>query len=331
MSKPLQTLTRFILAEEREYPGASGELSDLLASIGLGVKIISQLVQSASIRGSLGSTGEQNIQGEIVKELDREADQTLIDILGSSQQFGSVVSEEQDDILQTENVTGPAKYVVAFDPLDGSSNIGTNIPVGTIFSIFKRQDRTQPPSLDDYMRPASELVAAGYSVYGAMTSFVYSCGHGVHGFTLDPGIGEFVLTEANIVTPETGKYFSVNEGYEPLWSKEVQELVARFKGSENPLKGPYSGRYVGSLVSDFDRTLRRGGVFMHPANSKRKKGKLRLLYECMPLGFVIHHAGGVASDGKQSLMEIQPKQIHDRCPFFAGGKTEMELVHSLLQ
>lgn len=318
------TLNRFILASERKHPGASGELSELLTLIGLGVKIISSLVQSAALRGAVGELQVTNVQGEIVKQLDREADATLIDILGSSGHFGSVVSEEQNDVFHNTKVKNDAKYVVAFDPLDGSSNIGTNIPVGTIFAIFRRENTSAPSSIQDYFQPTQKIIAAGYSVYGAMTSLVYSCGHGVHGFTLDPQIGEFLLTEEKIQTPSCGSIYSVNEGYSGKWDAKVQACVQALKGDDNPRKKPYDARYVGSLVSDFDRTLRRGGIFMHPANSDRPQGKLRLLYECMPLAFVIEQAGGASFDGRESFINRVPKEIHERSAFFVGGKEEMQ-------
>lgn len=328
---PTATLDRFIVTEERKLPGASGELSDLLSSIGLAVKLISRLVASAGILGMHSYTEETNVQGEIVHRLDQEADEILIQLLTASDHFGSVVSEERDDIISTANGSLDARYIVAFDPLDGSSNIGTNIPVGTIFTIFKRADASKPASIEDYLQPGRKIIAAGYSIYGAMTSFVYSSGNGVHGFTLDPSIGEFVLTERDIEVPEFGSIYSVNEGYRELWDDKVVGCVESFKSSQSPTGKSYSGRYVGSLVADFDRTLRRGGVFMHPANSKRREGKLRMLYECLPLAFIIDQAGGEGSDGKVNILDRSPESIHERCPFYAGGKGEMQWVKKHLE
>lgn len=327
---PTQTLNRFILAEERQHKDASGTLSDLLTSIGLGIKLISRLVTTAGLNGLTQYTDQTNVQGEIVHQLDQEADRILIELLGSSGHFGSVVSEERDDVIVTEDGREHAKYVVAFDPLDGSSNIGTNIPVGTIFAIFRKREASRSASFDDYLQSGRNLVAAGYSVYGAKTTLVYTCGNGAHGFTLDPTIGEFILTERSIRVPEKGNTFSVNEGYWSLWPENVSSAVHELKTGAGPGGKPYSGRYVGSLVADFDRTLRKGGIFMHPANSKRERGKLRLLYECLPLAFVMEQAGGVAWDGRQNILDIVPSSIHERCPFLAGGRVEVEWLQERL-
>ncbi len=320
---PTKTLNRFIHAQERNYPQASGELSDLLSAIGLGVKFISRLVASAGVAGLTARSGNVNVQGETTYKLDEEADNILVDILSASGHFGSLVSEERDDVIPISGSHDAAKYVVAFDPLDGSSNIGTNIPVGTIFTIWKRMNQGRPGSLEDFLQKGREIVAAGYSVYGAMTSFVFSCGDGVHGFTLDPQIGEFILTEESIVIPPSGSTYSVNEGYSERWSPELLAFIGDLKSSSNCMKKAYSGRYVGSLVADFDRTLRKGGIFLHPANQTRPRGKLRLLYECMPLAYIVDQAGGRAVDGKQNVLDIMPTSIHERCPFIVGGVDEI--------
>lgn len=327
---PTQTLTRFVHQEERKHPQTTGELSELLTSIGLGVKIISNLVATAGLKGLDGYSGRTNIQGEDTYKLDDQADSVLVDILGASGHFGSLVSEERDGAIETGDGNEEAKYAVAFDPLDGSSNIGSNIPVGTIFTIF----RTKTPgkaSADDFMQPGRHVVAAGYSVYGSMTSFVYSCGYGVHGFTLDPSIGEFVLTEENIRIPEKGNIYSANEGYWDLWDERMQHFMSSLRSKENGLGGAYTSRYVGSLVADFDRTLRKGGIFLHPSNTKRSRGKLRLLYECIPLAFIMEQAGGRAIDQKMDVLDINPEGIHDRCPFVVGGKAEIEYFESFFQ
>jgi fructose-1,6-bisphosphatase I len=321
---PTQTLSRFIHTQGRKFPNSTGELSELLVSIALGVKIIGKLVSSAGFKGLHGYTGKTNIQGEEVHALDEEADEILVELLGSSGHFGMLVSEERDSVIATEHGHSDAKYLVAFDPLDGSTNLGSNIPVGTIFGIFRKKDEHRPAKSDDFLQNGRKLVGAGYSVYGAKTSFVYSCGDGVHGFTLDHDIGEFVLTEENMRVPDRGSTYSVNEGYSSLWSKEVLTFISELK-SDNKAQGtPYNGRYVGSLVADFDRTLRKGGVFLHPANSKRPRGKLRLLYECLPLSFIVEAAGGRATDGHRSVLDITPKDIHERCPFIVGSKFEVE-------
>ncbi|MCB0352575.1 MAG: class 1 fructose-bisphosphatase [Bdellovibrionales bacterium] len=322
---PIQTLTRFIYENERDFPDATGELSSLLASIALGVKVIARLVATAGVRGLTGYTGHVNVQGEQTYKLDEEADAVLVDILGSSGCFGSLVSEERDAAQETSSVSDSVKYVVAFDPLDGSSNIGTNIPVGTIFTVFRRRDMKAAPSAADFMQPGRDIVAAGYSVYGAKTSFVYSAGYGVHGFTLDPSLGEFILTDRDMKVPQSGDTFSINEGYWSQWEKSFQNYLHSLKTGENDLKKVYSGRYVGSLVADFDRTLRKGGIFLHPANTKRPRGKLRLLYECIPLAFIMKNAGGIATDGKIAVTDIEPQAIHERCPLIVGSTEDVEM------
>ena len=218
--------------------------------------------------------------------------------------------------------------MVAFDPLDGSSNIGTNFPVGTIFCIFRKRDGSAPASENDFLQAGSCVVAAGYTVYGAQTTFVYSCGDGVHSFTLDPYIGEYILSEENLTVPEKGEIYSVNEGYWSLWDEKLCRLVDYLKRSEGG--AGYTTRYVGSLVADFDRTLRKGGLFMHPANKKRPAGKLRLLYECLPLAFIAEQAGGFASNGEQSVLSLSASSIHDRSAFYVGGKFEQRLIEEFL-
>lgn len=328
--KPLQTLTRFIYSEQKKFSDTTGELSDLLSSIALAVKVIGQLVATAGFKGLTGYSGQTNVQGEKTFLLDDEADKVLFELLSTSGCFGSIVSEERDEATETVDAVDGAKYVVAFDPLDGSSNVGTNIPVGTIFTIFKKKT-SKKANESDFLQPGRKIVASGYSVYGAKTSFVYSCGQGVHGFTLDPDIGEFILTEENITLPGRGTTYSVNEGYTSLWDNKIQELVALLKTNDNPLGCPYSGRYVGSLVADFDRTLRQGGIFLHPANENKPNGKLRLLYECMPLAFIAEQAGGMAVGlDMHPILDREPKTIHDRSPYIAGSKAEIEWATALI-
>jgi fructose-1,6-bisphosphatase I len=327
---PTQTLGRFIHARGKLYPDSTGELSDLLVSISLGVKLIAQMVATAGFKGLHGYTGSKNIHGEETKQIDTEADEVLVEVLGSSGHFGLLVSEERDNVIATPQGAREAKYVLAFDPLDGSSNIGSNIPTGTIFCIFRRKDLKRPPSHEDFCQPGSEIVAAGYSVYGAKTSFVYSAGSGVHGFTLDPSIGEFVLTEERITIPERGSIFSVNEGNTSYWDDRMRGFVSELKETA-PGGAPYSGRYVGSLVADFDRTIRRGGIFLYPVDSRRPHGRLRLLYECLPLAFIIEQAGGLASNGTQRLIEVSPHDIHERSAFIAGGPHEMKWFEAAMR
>jgi fructose-1,6-bisphosphatase I len=328
---PTQTLSRFIHTRQRQYQDSTGELSDLLVSISLGVKLISQMVATAGFKGLHGYTGNRNSHGDEVRQIDQEADEVLVELLGSSGHFGLLVSEERDNVISTPVRGKEAKYVIAFDPLDGSSNIGSNIPVGTIFCIFRRQDLRRPVSDSDFCQPGHAIVAAGYAVYGAKTSFVYSAGSGVHGFTLDPSIGEFVLTEERIVIPERGSIFSVNEGNTPWWGSEMKQFIDEIKETNAESAKPYTGRYVGSLVADFDRTIRKGGIFMYPVDKKRPNGRLRLLYECLPLAYIIEHAGGAATNGVERLIDVTPTDIHERSAFIAGGAFEMKWFESVVK
>lgn len=323
---PVRTLGRFILAEGRKHPQSTGELSDLLTAIALGVKLISPLVATAGFKGLSGYTGKTNIQGEQTFGLDEEADEILVATLASSGHFGLLVSEERDSVVSTHGCHADAHYVVAFDPLDGSSNIGSNIPVGTIFSIYRKKDPSRAAEMDDFLQTGRSLVAAGYAVYGAKTSFVYTCGDGVHGFTLDPQIGEFVLTEERIEMPSRGNTYSANEGNFERWPVPVREYISALKREESPC----SLRYVGSLVADFDRTLRKGGIFLYPPDTKSPNGKLRLLYECIPLAFIAEQAGGKAVTMDGNVLDIVPERIHQRCPFVVGSRENVERFQTYL-
>lgn len=326
---PTLNLTRFIRQQEQKYPHASGELTDLLNSIAFGVKIIAQLVATAGFKGLQGYTGNTNVQGEAVQILDQESDRTLIELLGSSGHFGMLVSEERDTVVTAAEGIETAKYVVAFDPLDGSSNLGSNIPVGTIFAIWKKRDLARRAAVEDFMQHGRALVAAGYAIYGAKTSFVYSVGAGVHGFTLDPSLGEFILTEELIKSPDRGKTYSINEGNALQWNAAVTEFVGLMKSDNKELRTPYSARYVGSLVADFDRNLKNGGIFLYPADKKNANGKLRLLYEAIPLAFIAEQAGGRATNGIENILDIVPKDIHQRTPLVIGTKHEVDWFRTL--
>jgi fructose-1,6-bisphosphatase I len=323
MAIPTQTLSRFIFAEGRRFPNSTGELNDLIVSISLGVKLISQMVATAGFKGLHGYTGAKNVHGDEVKQLDVEADEVLVELLSSSHHFGLLVSEERDSVVQTDASLSEGKYVIAFDPLDGSSNIGSNIPTGTIFCIFRRLSENALASEADFCQPGSAIVAAGYSIYGAKTSFVYSAGNGVHGFTLDPTIGEFILTEPTITIPSDGSIYSINEANSPWWSEGTKNYIERLKAENLTRKPPLTARYVGSLVADFDRTLRKGGIFLYPIDARRPQGRLRLLYECLPLAFIAEQAGGAATNGKVPIVSVTPKDIHERSAFIMGGEQEV--------
>ena len=321
---PSQTLSRFIRGEERKHWSATGELSDLICAIALGVKMIGALVATSGFRGLQGYTGRKNIQGEAVAKLDEEADRILVEVLGSSGHFGLLVSEEREKVIHSAPGFKDAKYVVAFDPLDGSTNLHYNIPVGTIFTVFKKHQIRGEATTQDLLQPGRNVIAAGYAVYGSKTTFVYSCGDGVHGFTLDPAIGEFMLTEESIVCPKRGGMFSVNEGYTERWSPQVRRFVSTLKSVNPKIGTPYSSRYVGSMVADIDRILRRGGIFLYPADSDQPDGKLRLLYECIPLSYILEQAGGRAVDGLNDILEIHPENIHQRSPLIIGSADEVQ-------
>lgn len=291
--------------------------------------MIAQLVATAGFHGMQGYTGKTNVQGEATQILDEESDKILHELLGSSGHFGLLVSEERDTVQVASEGSGHAKYVVAFDPLDGSSNLGSNIPVGTIFSIWRKRSNARQAAIEDFFQSGRNLVASGYTVYGAKTTFVYSSGSGVHGFTLDPNIGEYILTEENIASPARGKTYSANEGNSLSWDKQVNDFIAQLKREDRDRGSPYGARYVGSLVADFDRNLKKGGIFLYPADKKNPRGKLRLLYECMPLAFIAEQAGGRAIDGQRSVLDIVPGDIHERCPFIAGSKFEVDWYESL--
>ncbi len=321
---PTMTLSRFIRAQERKLTGTTGELSDLLSTIALGVKMIAPLIATAGFKGLYGYTGKTNVQGEKTQILDEQADQILVELLGSSGHFGLLVSEERDSVIETEIGHQTAKYVIALDPLDGSSNLGSNIPVGTIFSIFRKRDLNRYAAYEDFLQQGRGLVAAGYAVYGAKTSFVYSAGNGVHGFTLDPTIGEFLLTDEQIRIPDQGSTYSTNEGNLTKWGPKIIEFITQLKTPSSTRSTPYSARYVGSLVADFDRNLKKGGIFLYPADNKNLRGKLRLLYECIPLAFICEQAGGRAVDGTMNILDVMPKDIHERCPLIVGSKKDVD-------
>lgn len=321
---PTMSLSRFILRQESKQVAPTGELSDLLTAVTLGVKIIRQLVATSGFRGLQGYTGRTNVQGEKTHVLDEEADQVLVEMLGSSGHFGLLVSEERETVIATTRNSAAAKYVLAFDPLDGSSNLGSNIPVGTIFTILRKRDLGRPAEMADFLQSGRNIVAAGYALYGPKTSFIYSTGAGVHGFTYDAEIGEFVLTDESIAAPQRGATYSINEGNSIYWDRAVSDFVEALKRRDETEKTPYSARYVGSLVADFDRNLKKGGIYIYPGDAKSPRGKLRMLYECMPLAFIAEQAGGKATDGAQPILDIVPQSIHERAPLFIGSAHEVD-------
>jgi fructose-1,6-bisphosphatase I len=315
------TLEQFIIERESEFQFATGELSQLLRDIGLAAKIISREVNKAGIADILGQAGEVNIQGEEVKKLDVFSNEHMIHSLSMGGCTCVIGSEENEDIVPvTSTQSKNAKYVVLTDPLDGSSNIDVNVSIGTIFSIYRRISGSGPGTLADCLQPGINQVAAGYVIYGSSTMLVYTTGHGVNGFTLDPSLGEFFLSHSNISIPEKGKTYSVNEGNYHQFPTGVQTYLNDLKTGEKP----YGSRYIGSLVADFHRNLLKGGIFLYPSTASAPNGKLRLLYELNPMAFIVEQAGGKASDGKQRIMEIHPESLHQRSPIFIGSKAEVE-------
>jgi fructose-1,6-bisphosphatase I len=319
------TLERHILEEQRTHPGASGDFTRLFQQLALAGKIIASRVNQAGLAGVLGVTGEVNVQGERVQKLDVFANNALIHAIECGGQVCLMASEEVDDPIPIPTDYPRGRYVLMFDPLDGSSNIDVNISIGTIFSVHKRvTPESADPALEDCLQAGYKQVAAGYIIYGSSTMFVYTTGERVHGFTLDPSVGEFFLSHPNLRIPERGKIYSINEGNEAKWDDRVRGWVRWLKTPDKANGRPYSSRYIGTLVADFHRTLLKGGVFAYPADHKNPQGKLRLLYEASPLAFVARAAGGAASDGTQAILEIVPTELHQRVPLYIGSRLDVE-------
>lgn len=329
----LITLNEFILDRQSEFPYATGELSRLLSDIALASKVINRDVNRAGLVDILGEQGETNVQGEDQKKLDVIADETFIKTLQNGGEVCAIASEENDVHVVFENERSKqGKYVVLFDPLDGSSNIDVNVSIGTIFSIYRRKSEVgSKADIKDLMQSGTEQVAAGYVIYGSSTMLVYTTGFGVNGFTLDPSIGEFCLSHPKIEMPKNGKIYSMNEGNIEICDPGVKAYIQYCQDKNASKNHPYSGRYIGSLVADFHRNLIKGGIYIYPATSKSPDGKLRLLYECNPLAFIAEQAGGLASNGHQRVMEIQPKELHQRVPFFIGSKEMVQMAENALK
>lgn len=328
------TIERHILDEQRLHPEATGILTNILYDLALAGKFIASKTTRAGLSEILGSTHDTNVQGETVMRLDRLADQTMIRLNDHTGRLAVMASEEHEEIIPIPARHPVGKYVLLFDPLDGSSNIESNASIGTIFAIFRRKSPgSGPGTLEDCLQPGSALVVAGYLIYGSSTMLVYTSGSGVHGFTLDHHIGEFLLTHPNIRIPEKPKYYSVNQGNQVYWSKGVARYTAYLQGLEGG-GSPLSGRYIGSLVGDFHRNLLTGGVYYYPAerqDPQKPHGKLRLLYEAAPLAFIASQAGGYASDGRRSLLDIQPESLHQRTALFIGNRSLVEKAEAYIQ
>jgi fructose-1,6-bisphosphatase I len=332
MKNKVVTLGQFIIERQSDFPYAKGELSRLLRDIGIAAKIVNREVNKAGLVDILGEMGNTNVQGERVKKLDVFADEQFISALSSGGECCAIASEEQENIVAIDNkVSKDAKYVVAIDPLDGSSNIDVNVSIGTIFAVYRRTSLAGCGTNEDFLQKGTELVAAGYVVYGSSTMLVYTTGRGVNGFTLDPSIGEFCLSHPDMKFPESGNTYSVNQGNFVHFPAGVKEYIKWCQEEDKESKRPYSLRYIGSLVADFHRNLIKGGVFIYPPTLSAPKGKLRLLYEANPLAFIAEQAGGKASEGKKRILEIQPDTIHQRTPLFIGSKEMVEKAEEMME
>ena len=321
----IKTVERHFLDRKGRNPHATTEFSWLLSGITLATKIIAAHVQRAGLLDIMGKTGRINVQGEEVEKLDEFANETLVRCLGYRGNVGILVSEEDDEPHVIKDSGELGHYIVLFDPLDGSSNINANVSIGTIFSILYRPKANHPEVMADVLQPGHRQVAAGYVIYGSSTVLAYTAGHGVHMFTLDPSIGAFVLAQEDVKMPEAARTYSINEAYREQFPEGIQKYLDWTKSSE--ARG-YSLRYIGSLVADFRRTLVRGGVFLYPPTKKSPAGKLRLLYEANPLAFIAEQAGGIATDGRQRILDKQPQAMHDRTPLLIGSKDEVARVLS---
>lgn len=328
----LTTLNEFIIQSEHNFPDATGKLTAVLQDLTLAAKIVNREVNKAGLVDILGAAGSTNVQGEEVKKLDVFANDQFIRCLKNGGQCAGIASEENDDFIafDTHNAKN-AKYVVCMDPLDGSSNIDVNVSIGTIFGIYERISPIgEPCTIADFLQKGTQLVAAAYVVYGSSTMLVYSTGEGVNGFTLDPSIGEFCLSHPNIQTPKQGKIYSINEANRAKYPESINEFVDYCKVLDKATKRPYSARYIGSMVADLHRNLIKGGVFIYPAMTTHPNGKLRLLYECNPMAFLVEKAGGTASNGEQRILDLQPTRLHQRTPIFIGSTNMVEKALSFV-
>jgi fructose-1,6-bisphosphatase I len=330
------TASRFIMNEQRLFPQASGEFSEILTQIVLAAKVVSREVNRAGLAGILGSHGAKNVQGEVVQKLDTYANDQFIGALSDNCHISVIASEENEELVRVarERHDRPGKYAVAIDPLDGSSNIDVNVSIGTIWSIHRRLSDGPEGETRDVLQPGTKQLAAGYVLYGSSTMLVYTVGRGVHGFTLDPSVGEFILSHPDMRMPIRGRTYSVNEGNYPYWEESTQRWIRAMKGSDNPAGHPGTLRYIGSLVADFHRTLFKGGIFAYPLDHKNPavpRGKLRLLYEAAPMAMIAENAGGRASDGERRILEIEPETLHERVPLYIGSEEDVRFAESFLR
>ena len=330
----MKTLGEFIVEKQAEYPNAKGELSGILSSIRLVAKVIHRDINKAGLTNNIiGNSGVENVQGEAQMKLDLFAHNTMKQALMSREEVAGFASEEEENFIAFDTERGrTAKYVILTDPLDGSSNIDVNVSVGTIFSIYRRVSPIGTPvTLEDFMQPGNRQVAAGYIVYGSSTMLVYTTGHGVNGFTYDPSLGVFCLSHENIQIPQTGKIYSINEGQYLKFPMGVKKYLKYCQEEDKETQRPYTSRYIGSLVSDFHRNMLKGGIYIYPSATNYPNGKLRLLYEGNPMAFLAEQAGGVASDGYNRILDIQPTALHQRVPLFIGSREMVKKAEQLMR
>lgn len=332
VNRKIQTLDEFTIQQLRDFPHATGELSNLLRNIGLAAKRINVEVNKAGLVDILGDAGTVNVQGEEVKKLDVYANDQMTRVLQHGISCAGIASEELDDFVAfTDAKSVNSKYVCLFDPLDGSSNIDVNVSIGTIFGVYRRKTPIGTVvTEEDFLQPGNQQVAAGYVVYGSSTMLVYATRRGVNGFTLDPSIGEWTLSHPNIQCPPTGKLYSVNHGNFFQYDEGVRKYIDRCQKKDKSSGGPYTQRYIGSMVSDVHRNLIKGGIFMYPGTTDKPKGKLRLLYECNPFAFIVTVAGGKATNGNIRILDVEPTELHQRSPMFIGSQVMMEELESCL-
>jgi len=322
------TLTRYLLMQQQAHPGATGEFSALLSQIAFAGKAIARELSKAGLSGVLGATGEINIQGEVTQKLDTLSNAAFLEAFEYGELVSELVSEEMAQPAMVQGNADKGKYVIFVDPLDGSSNLDVNVTVGSIFSVHRRPPGRGEDLIRAIYLPGRQQVGAGYVLYGPSTILVYTTGNGVHGFTLDPGLGEFILSHENIRIPARGPTYSINEGRRQEWFPSTRGYIDYLQQSDKASGRPYSGRYVGSLVADFHRTLLKGGIFLYPADPKNTNGKLRLMYEASPLGMVAEQAGGRASNGMQQILDVVPTSLHQRVPLLIGSTEDVKLAES---
>ncbi len=332
INRNVQTLDEFTIQQLRDVPNATGELSHLLRNIGLAAKRVNVEVNKAGLADILGDTGTINVQGEEVKKLDIFANNQFIKVLSHGIACAGIASEELDDFVAFDDAKSVnSKYVCLFDPLDGSANIDVNVSIGTIFGVYRRKTPVGTVvTEEDFLQAGSQQVAAGYVVYGSSTMLVYATRRGVNGFTLDPSVGEWSLSHPDMKCPDVGKIYSVNHGNFFQYDEGVRNYINTCQKKDKTNGGPYTQRYIGSMVSDVHRNLVKGGIFMYPGTIEKPNGKLRLLYECNPFAFIVVVAGGRATDGKQRILDIQPTELHQRTPMFIGSKTMMDELETYL-